>query len=190
MDKNLLEFWGNVFLTAAKGQKQLEEISKMTKNGLWGLPDMSDMMGLFQGMDVFTKASNEYLKIFTKTNEELQKSIKEMLALMDLVPRKDYLDLQEEYDAYKKSVEEKSKNNMGKMLGEEMSLQTQGLRSFEELMRNQTKQFQDLMSNFTTLVSHSQPRPTPPAEEPPAPEAKKGPQVRRKVSPGTSEQKK
>jgi hypothetical protein len=190
MDNNLLEFWGNVLLTAARGQKQLEEISNMTKNGWWGMPDMSSMMGMFQGMDVFAKASSEYLKIFSKTNDEMQKSIKEFLALMDLVPRKDYLELQEEYEAYKKSVEEKSKSNMGKMLGEEMSLQSQGLRSFEELMRNQTKQFQDLVSNFTTLVSQSQTSSTHTAEEPGEPEAKKAPQVRRKVSPGTTEQKK
>lgn len=190
MDKNLLEFWGNAFLTAAKGRKQLEEISKMTKNGLWGMPDMTDMMSIFPGMDAFAKASNEYLKIFTKTNEEVQRSIKDFLALMDLVPRKDYLDLLEEFEAYKKSVEEKGKGNMGKMLADEMSLQTQGLRSFEELMRNQTKQFQDLMSNFTKIVSQPQPTPTPPEGERHEPEAKKGPQVRRKISPGGTETKK
>jgi hypothetical protein len=187
MDKNLLEFWGNFFLTAAKGQKQVEEISKMTKSGMWGMPDMSDMMSASPGMDVFAKASNEYFKLFTRTNEEVQRSIKDFLALMDLVPRKDYLDLREEFEAYKKSVEEKNKGNMGKMLGEEMSLQAQGLRSFEELMRNQTKQFQDLMTNFTKLVNQSQ---TPPAEEKHEPEIKKGPQIRRKISPGTTGHKK
>jgi hypothetical protein len=190
MDNNLLEFWGNFFLTAAKGQKQLEEISKMTKVGMWGMPGMSDMMTVFPGMDVFTMASDEYLKVFSRTNDEIQKSIKEFLALMDLVPRKEYLALLEEHEAYKKSVEEKSKGDMGKMLGEEMSLQAQGMRSFEELMRNQTKQFQDLMSNFTKLISESQVSQTPPPEETHEQEAKKGTQVRKKVSPAATGSKK
>jgi hypothetical protein len=188
MDKDFMELWGNFFLTAAKGQKQFEDFSKMAKQGFMGLPDMSGMMSAFSGMEAFARASNEYLKIFTRTNEEIQKAVKEVLALMDLVPRKDYQALLEEYEAYKKSAEEREKGNMGKTLAEEMSLQTQGLRSFEELMRNQTQQFQNLMSNFTKLISQSQ---TPvPAEEKKAPETKKAPQVKKKTPPGPTEPKK
>jgi hypothetical protein len=190
MDNNLLEFWGNIFLTTAKGQKQVEEFTKMTKSGLWGMPDMSNIMGVYPGMDALSKASNEYLKIFNKTNEEMQKSVREFLALMDLVPRKDYLELLEEYEAYKKSIEEKNKSNMGKVLDEEMSLQTQGMKSFEELMRNQTKQFQDLMTNFTKLVSQSQTPPSPSAVEKREMETKKGPQAKKKTSPGVAGPKK
>jgi hypothetical protein len=179
MDNNLLEFWGNAFLTAAKGQKQAEEFSKMAKNGIWGMPDKSTMVSSFPGMEAFAKVSEEYFKIFTKTNEEIQKSVREFLALMDLVPRKDYLELVDEFENYKKSTEKKS--NAGEILGEEMSLQTQGLRNFEELMRDQTKQFQDLMTNFTKLISQTQTSSAPQAEEPRKPGMQKGSQIKKKV---------
>ncbi|HNY65945.1 MAG TPA: hypothetical protein PKM41_10945 [Deltaproteobacteria bacterium] len=177
MDKNLMELWGNYFLTAAKGQKQMEDFSKLAQGGFWEMPDMSGMMGVFSGMDALARASNEYLKIFIRANEEMQKSIKDFLALMDLVPRKDYEDLLEEYETYKKSVEEREKGTVGKVLAEELSLQTQGLKSFEELMRNQTRQFQDLMSNFTRLMG----QPQTPKEEQQAPEEKKATRSRKKA---------
>lgn len=179
MDRNFLEFWGNMLLTTARGQKQMEDFSKVMKGGFCGFQDMNEMFGSFSGFNALTRSSIEYLKVFTRATEEFQKSFKEFLTLMDLVPRKDYLSLQEEYEALKKRTEEKKENKMDKILGEELSLQTQGLRSFEELMRNQTKQFQDLMSNFTEMLSQT--KPVPPAENVEQ-KSKKGVQPRRKPS--------
>ena len=74
-------------------------------------------------------------------------------------------------------MEEREKGTVGKVLAEELSLQTQGLKSFEELMRNQTRQFQDLMSNFTRLMG----QPQTPKEEQQAPEEKKATRSRKKA---------
>ncbi len=80
--------------------------------------------------------------------------------MMDLVPKKDYDSLLEEFEGLKKRTEEKSSKKVDKLLNEELSLQTQSLRSFEELMRNQTRQFQDLMTNFTKFISQTKTRPS------------------------------
>lgn len=179
MDNNLMELWGNFFLTAAKGQKQAGELSKMARDGLWGMPDPGAAMSGFSGMEAFEKATREYFALFARVNEEIQKAVKDYLALTDLVPRSDYLALREEFEAYRKSVEEKG--SIGSLLGEEMSLQKQGLRNFEELVRNQTRQFQDLMADFTQFMSPSQTRPSS-AQGENKPRSKKGPQKKGKGS--------
>jgi len=180
MDNNLMELWGNFFLTAAKGQKQAGELSKMAGGGPWGMPDPSAVMGGFPGTDAFEKAAGEYLALFARVNEEIQKTITDYLALTDLVPRKDYLALREEFEAYRKSVEEKGTGSMGSLLGEEMSLQKQGLRNFEKLVKDQARQFQDLMANFTQFANPSQTGPSPSSKGEKKTGSRKGPQTRGK----------
>ena len=186
MDNSLMELWGNFFLAAAKGQKQAGELSKLAGGGPWGMPDPSAVMGGLPGMDAFEKAAGEYLALFARVNGEIQKTITDYLALADLVPRKDYLALREEFEAYRKKAEEKGTGSMGSLLGEEMSLQKQGLQNFEELLKDQTRQFQDLMANFARFAGPSQTRPSSPAEGEKKTGSKKEPQTGGKKSARTA----
>ncbi len=186
MDNSLMELWGNFFLAAAKGQKQAGEFSKMAGGGPWGMPGPGAAMGGISGTDAFENAAREYLALFARVNGEIQKTITDYLALADLVPRKDYLALREEFEAYRKSVEEKGSGSIGSLLGEEMSLQKQGLRNFEELVRDQARQFQDLMENFAQFAGPSQTEPSSSSKGGKKTGSKKGPQTRGKRSARTS----
>ncbi len=178
MDNNFLELWGNMFLTAARGQKQMDDVTKWMKRGFCTIPDMGDMISSLTGINAIISSSTEYLRVVNTASENFLKSFKEYLSMMDLVPKKDYDSLLEEFEDLKKQSDEKNARKVDKLLNDELSLQTQGLKSFEELMRNQTRQFQELMTNFTKFISQSQ---TPPPQESLAEkEEKKSPQARKR----------
>jgi hypothetical protein len=172
MDNNIFELWGNIFLTAARGQKQMENAGKWMKGGFYDMPDS------LTGINAIISSSTEYLKIFNMASESFLKSTKEYLSLMELVPKKDYDSLFEEFEDLKKRTEEKSSGKVDKFLNEELSLQTQNLRSFEELMRKQTEQFQDLITNFTKFINQKQT--TPSKEDLTKKEEKKSSQARKR----------
>jgi hypothetical protein len=178
MDNNFLETWGNMFMTAAKGQKQIDDFSKMMKEGIDAFQGKNALLCALPGLDALSQITSEYLKIFTEFSGEIQNSLKDYLALLDLVPKKEYQELLKENEALKKSIEEKKRSKVGKMLDEELSLQTEGLKSFEKLIKNQTEQFADLMTGFTTFFS--QPQDSTATESPKKRETKKGHRVKRK----------
>ncbi len=75
MEKNLFELWGNTFLTAARGQKQMEDTAKWMKGGFCEIPDMSDMLGSLTGINAIISSSTEYLKILNMASENFHEII-------------------------------------------------------------------------------------------------------------------
>lgn len=155
MDRQFLELWGSIFLNAAKGQKQLEDFVKWMSGDFSGLDEFSDMFSKFYGMDVLTKNSPEYFDVWRNATQDFYKSFKEFLSLMDLVPRKDYLDLVKENEDLRMQLEEQEEalNQLRGVLGTRIDQQDKGLGVFEDLIKNQSTQFQELVSSFTRLFN-------------------------------------
>jgi hypothetical protein len=47
MDKYFLEFWGNFLINTAKGQKQMEDMSKWMQQGFEGFDELTGMFRKF-----------------------------------------------------------------------------------------------------------------------------------------------
>lgn len=151
MDKRFLEFWGNFLINAAKGQKQMEDISKWMQQDFEGFDELTGMFKKFYGLEHMEKDTPAYMETWKKASENFQKSFKDYLRLMGVVPKNEHLTLVKKYEELKEKVaaQEETINNL-RMLLEEKKAETQGefVKGFQEILEKQSEQFQETMETF------------------------------------------
>jgi cell division protein FtsB len=172
MDKQFLEFWGNIMLNAAKGQQQLDDIMKWFSGNSSEFTDITSLFCKMYGIDPEAQKSPGYLNVWQKAIEEFQRSFGELAIMMDLVPRKEYVALSRENQELKKRIAELEEGNahLRTLLAEKVSVPHEGIKGFQELINEQARQYQDFMKSVTTVFE------TPPkaaAAQPKAPEPTK-----------------
>ena len=151
MDTHFLEFWGNFLINAAKGQKQLEDMSKWMQQGFEGFDELTAMFTKFYGLEHMGKDSPDYMATWKKASEDFIKSFKEYLSLMGVVPKEEHLALVKKYEELKEKVasQEETIKHLRMLLGEKMA-GTQGdvVKGFQEIIEKQSKEFQETMETF------------------------------------------
>lgn len=159
MDRQFLELWGTMLLNASKGQKQLEDFSKLMRGDFSSFENMAEMFGNMYGIGLYKKNAPDYLEIWQKAMQDFNTAFKEFIAMMDLVPRNDYLELLRENEVLKKkaALQEENISDLQKILDKQLSDQKDGLKEFESLIQNQDDQFRKLMNNFSNMLSSSVP---------------------------------
>lgn len=147
MDRQFLEFWGNVFLAAAKGQKQLEGLAPWMKGMDVGSDDWVSLFQNIYGLDAYSAGSTAW----DQAKKQFQSSLKEWLTLLDVVPRS-------ELEAIKKknlTLEKKLANlkdtiqNLQQLLSEKGIPSSKAMLDFSRLMEKQSNQFQELMDGVS-----------------------------------------
>jgi len=131
MNRYFDEFWKNQFINVDKGQKQMEDMTKLIMQGLSGFEEVPEMFGKFYSMDFLSKETQEYMKAWEMTTEDFQKFFKYYLDLMGLVPKDEYLELANKYNNMDKSVTDKIK---------EMSKQVKIVADQEKMITDQKKE--------------------------------------------------
>ena len=111
MDKQFLEFWGNIMLSAAKGQQQLEDIMKWFSGNFSEFKDITALFCRMYGIDPEAEKAPGYLNMWQKAFDEFQRSFGELAIMMDLVPRKEYITLSRENQDLKKRIAELEEGN-------------------------------------------------------------------------------
>ena len=154
MDRHFLEFWGNFLINAAKGQKQMEDISKWMQQDFEGFDELTGMFKKFYGLEHMEKDTPAYMETWKEASEKFQESFKDYLRLMGVVPKDEHLALVKKYEELKEKVaaQEETINNL-RMLLEEKKAETQGefVKGFQEILEKQSEQFQETMETFSTL---------------------------------------
>lgn len=147
MDDKYLEFLGNFFLSAAKGRKQMDELMSMSRKGFKGFEEMSSMFRKFYGLDKLEKGAPEYVQNWDKATAEFQKSLKEYLNIMGLVPREDHVELVGKYEKLKKKVadQEETIRHLQLLLRNKGSDQGETAKVFQDLMKKQSEHFVEMM---------------------------------------------
>jgi len=151
IDKQFLEFWGYFMINAAKGQGQLEEMAKWMGQGFSGFENLTAMFGKFYGLDRLPADTPDYLKAWKEAAENFQKSFKDYLSLMGVVPRDEHLKLVKKYEDMKKRVadQEETIKNLRMLLDARGTAdQAEVVKSFQDLMNKQSEQFQELTDSF------------------------------------------
>jgi len=154
MDRNFYEFWGQMFLNLAKGQKQIEDFRKWFGQGLMGYESMNAMFRKAYGLDRIEEESPDYAEIWKKSVETFQKSFREGLSLMEVVPKGEYEKLVQKCAALEKTVAEQEETirTLKRLLTEEASgAPAAALEDLQGLLKNQQAQFQELVKNMTLL---------------------------------------
>jgi hypothetical protein len=149
MDRHFLEFWGNFLISVAKGQKQMEDMAKWMGQGFKGVEDITAMFQKFYGLDHLGKENLDDVNMWKKAGEDFQESFKNYLSLFDIVPRKDYLSLIEQYEELKEKLatQEETIKHLRILLGEKMADQEEMVNGFQDLIKKQSEQFLNLITN-------------------------------------------
>ena len=166
MDKQFLEFWGNAFLSVAKGQQQLDDFVKWLSGSFREFQDITALFNRFYGLDAMPKDTPDYFAIWEKAMGEFRGSFQEFLAMMDFVSRKDYIDLSRENEDLKKRVAEQEEviSHLRTLLHEKVKAPDKSLQDFQALIDEQARHYQEFMKSIGKAFETS------PA--PPAPQAK------------------
>jgi len=149
-----LEFWGHALLNAAQGQKQLEDLAKWLPRGFFNLQDFTALFQKAYGLEQVEQNSPDYLKIWKKAEENFRESLQDYLNLLGAVPREEYLALAERSEKLKEKVAQQEETiRQLKILLEEkgMGLAVANL-EFQELIKRQGDQFQELLKGFGEVV--------------------------------------
>jgi hypothetical protein len=148
VDDKYLEFLGNLFLSAAKNKKQMEDFSKLSRQGFKGFEEMSAMFRKFYGLENIEKDAPEYIKNWRNATEEFQNTFKEYMTMIGVVPRGDYLKLVEKYEELKKKVvdQEETIRHLKLFLHDKNVDQGETVKVFQDLMTKQSEQFMEIMN--------------------------------------------
>jgi tetratricopeptide (TPR) repeat protein len=150
MDRHFLEFWGHALLNTARGQKQLEELAKWLPRGFFNFQDFTTLFQKAYGLDQVEQDSPDYLKIWEQAEKTFLDSFHEYLNLLGAVPREEYAALAERYEKLKEKVvqQEDTIQHLKKLLEEKgMGFAVANL-EFQELIKKQGDQFQELLKDF------------------------------------------
>jgi len=153
MDKQFLEFWGNIMINAAKGQQQLEDIMKWYSGNFSDFKDITALFCRMYGLDPEKEKASGYLDVWHKAFDDFQRSFSELAFMLDLVPRKEYITLSRENQELKKRIAELEEGNarLRALFDDRVTSPTQGLKNFQELINEQARQYQDFMKSVTSV---------------------------------------
>jgi hypothetical protein len=152
LDKHFLEFWGNFLLSAAKGQRQLEEFSRWMSQGMSGFRDLSR---LFQQFYDLGSERPEGDQDWQTARASFEKAYRAYLDALGVVPKSDYLALQKELEVLRQHSEEQEAalRKLRLELSESRMAQGDVVRGFQELIQVQSEQFQELTESFNRLFT-------------------------------------
>jgi hypothetical protein len=109
MEEYFYEFWKNQLNTLEKGQKQMQDMTKLIMQGLNGFEEVPEMFGKFYSMDFWSKETCDYIKAWEMTREDFQKFFKDYLNLMGLVPKHEHLAVINKYNDLNQSAIDQKK---------------------------------------------------------------------------------
>ena len=157
MDKNFFEIWGQLFLNAARTQKQMEDFN------LWmtqGQRSFEQMMSLFKkpysqdAPEGDREETADYIKAYKQSMEVFQESFREYLAMFDMVPKADYLVLEKKVAVLEAKCREQDETiaQLRKLMGTSGTDHSKVAEGFRELLEQQANDFQELMKNLSSFT--------------------------------------
>ncbi len=149
MDRQFLEFLGSFFLNAAKGQKQLEDMTQWIGGGFSGSDELTSMFRKFYGMNGLPLASPDNAKAWEKASENFKKSYHEWLNLMSVIPKSEYQILGKKCEALEEKVatQDETIRHLRNLLSEKGLPYADAVQGFTKMMEKQGHQFQELMDS-------------------------------------------
>jgi uncharacterized coiled-coil protein SlyX len=154
MDRQFLEFWGNYLLNVAKGQKQMEEVTEWIRKGFSGFEEMNSLFRKIYGLDKTPQGTPDYFKAWKKAQVDFKKSFADYLNLLGVVPLDVHLELVRKYEELKEKVasQEETIKHLRMLLAESQGANSAEVtRHFDELIKKQSDQFQNLIEGFNKM---------------------------------------
>lgn len=150
MDKHFIEFWSHLFLSAAQGQRQMDEFGRWLSQGMRGVGELTAIFQRCYGLSA-TGIESEW----KTARGSFEAAFRAYLDALGCVPKSDYVALQTELQELKQKTEEQEAalRRLRQELGESRMAQGDVLRGFQELIQVQSEQFRELTDSFSRLVT-------------------------------------
>lgn len=148
MDRSFYEFWGRYFLALARGRQQYEDVTAWMNRGFKGSESLMEFFRKAYGLN--REENSGDADFWQETRDSFLKSLREYLALFDVVPREDLAALQRENDELQQKVArlEDSLRRQQELLGEKGLDPAGMIEGFQDLMQKQTEELQKLMDSM------------------------------------------
>ena len=152
MDKQFLEFWGNLLLQAAKGQAQMENFSRWLSQSSSSVQNLTDLFKRTYGLDVNRASDPDKSPEWQKAFDRFHKSYEDYLALLSVVPLARYRELEAQNAALEKEVARLKKDL--KQSSRRSSDASQGqpeevISEFQNLLLKQQREFEALTQEMS-----------------------------------------
>jgi hypothetical protein len=157
MDKNFLEFWGNMLLGASKSQRQFEDVNRWMKGNFSGADDLTALFKKAYGLDSSSEKAPDYINLWKKASEDFLGAFKDYVSMMGMVSKEEHLNLIKKYETLKEKSEtqEETIRHLRMLLGEKDTEQKEISDQFQDMAKKQTEQFQEMMKNFSQFYKGS-----------------------------------
>ena len=87
MDRQFLEFWGNYLLSVARGQKQLEDVTRWIRGGFSGVEELTALFKKYYGLEEQSQDSPENSAAWEKAAADFKKSFGDYFTIMGWVSK-------------------------------------------------------------------------------------------------------
>ncbi len=150
MDKQFLEFLGNLLLQAAKGQEQVENLSKWLAQGTSGVQSLTDQFKQVYNLDSTEAPATDQDTAWQQASDRFNKAYEDYLDLLSVVPMARYRELESQNASLQKEVTRLHKEidrlrgapqNTGRPADEVIT-------DFQALLQKQQREFEDLTRQF------------------------------------------
>jgi hypothetical protein len=157
MDKNFFEIWGQLFLNAAKTQKQMEDFNLWMTQGKKSFEQMTSLFMKQYSPDIpegDREGTADYTKVYKQSMEVFQESFREYLAMFEMVPKADYLVLEKKVAVLEAKCREQDETivQLRKLMGTSGADHSKVAEGFRELLEQQANDFQELMKNLSSFT--------------------------------------
>ncbi|MDZ7579495.1 MAG: hypothetical protein U5R30_02405 [Deltaproteobacteria bacterium] len=151
MDRQFLEFWGNYLLSAARGQKHLEDVTSWIRGGLRGVDELTALFKKYYGLEEPAQDRPESRAAWEKAAADFKQSFQDYFRIMGWVSKDEYQNLLEENQALKQKIAAQDQaiarlrdllKNPGIDLGSTLNV-------LQDLTDKQSTEFQKLVKKFS-----------------------------------------
>jgi len=153
MDKQFVKFWVSFLGGYMKTKEQMEDMSTWMAQGFKGFDELTELFQRSYGLDRLGESATNYLTMWEQSKKDFERSLKEYLSLMGVVPRQEHLDLVEKYEALKEksASQEETIAHLRQLLGGNQLDQTEFHDGFETLIKKQSDDFNRLVTTLGDL---------------------------------------
>jgi hypothetical protein len=151
MDRQFLEFWGNYLLSVARGQKQLEDVSRWMRGGFSGVEELTALFKKYYGLEDQSQDRPESSAAWERAAEDFKKSFRDYFCIMGWVSKDEYQNLEQENQALKQKIEaqEQTISRLRDLIKNPGIDPNKSLDVLQDLINKQSAEFQKLVKKFS-----------------------------------------
>ena len=151
MDRQFLEFWGNYLLSVARGQKQLEDVTRWIRGGFSGVEELTALFKKYYGLEEQSQDGPESSAAWERAAADFKKSFGDYFSIMGWVSKDEYQILEEENQALKQKIEAQEETilRLRDLLKSPGIDPNKSLDVLQDLINKQSAEFQKLVKKFS-----------------------------------------